>query len=160
MKTLLATGLLANLGVSSQFFWLVAMLVLIVLEVVSVGLITIWFAFGALLALIASYFGLSFVTQVIIFATSSLLLLVFTRPLVQKYIMPHKTKTNANSLIGKRAVVTKAISEHAYGQVKVDGQVWTAKADNELELSKGTEVLIEAIEGVKLVVSASVSPNH
>ncbi len=149
---LLATSTVDFFGVSAQLFWLVAMIIFIVVEAVSVGLLTIWFAFGALVALIASYFQLSFMVQVAIFAITSLLLLFYTRPIIKKFITPRSVKTNAESLIGKKAVVIKEITEHAYGQVKVGAQVWTAKATTQETINKDSEVIIDAIEGVKLIV--------
>lgn len=132
--------------------WIGALVLFIVIEAASVGLISIWFAFGALAALLAAFFTNSIWTQVIVFTLVSLVLLIFTRPITKKWLNVKITKTNADSLIGQTAVVTKAIFQNEYGQVKIKGQSWTAKSTNEEVIEPHQDVEIIAIEGVKLIV--------
>ncbi len=141
-----------GMAVSSQIFWLAAVVIFIIIEALSVGLVTIWFAFGAILAMVASMLGLGFVWQFVIFCASSLFFLFATRPFFKKYIASKNIKTNAESVIGKKGFVIEEISQTAYGQVKVSAQVWTAKAENASTIAKGSEVEVLAIEGVKLIV--------
>ena len=131
--------------------WLVAVVVLLVIEIATLGLTTIWFAGGALIAGIAAVAGAGSIVQFVIFLIVSLILLIFTRPVAVKYLNVNRTRTNAESLIGKEAVVTQTIEN-----LKNQGQViieWTARTgDNETVIEKDTVVEIERIEGVKLIV--------
>lgn len=136
----------------AQYFWLILMIIFVVIEAVTVSLATIWFAIGALVALVGAWLGLDFIVQIMLFIVSSMLLLVFTRPIAQKYITPKQIKTNAQSVIGKQGMVTKDITEHVYGQVKVGGQMWTAKGETETSIIVGEEIVVTGIEGVKVVV--------
>ena len=124
--------------------WLAAVVVLLVIEIATLGLTTIWFAGGALIA------GIQFVLFLIV----SLILLIFTRPIAMRYLNTNRTRTNAESLIGKEAVVTQTIENlKNQGQVIVGGIEWTARTDdNEKMIEKDTVVEIERIEGVKLIV--------
>ena len=131
-------------------FWLIAMVVLLVIEAVVPGLISIWFALGALAALISALFHAPIWLQIVWFVAVSVIALVLTRPLVRKYVNGRITPTNADMVIGKDAVVTEAIDNlHARGAVLLDGKTWTARMDREDETAK-TGVL--RIEGVKLIV--------
>ena len=125
--------------------WLAAVVVLLVIEIATLGLTTIWFAGGALIAGIVAVAGAGIV---------SLILLIFTRPVAVKYLNVNRTRTNAESLIGKEAVVTQTIENlKNQGQVIVGGIEWTARTgDNETVIEKDTVVEIERIEGVKLIV--------
>jgi membrane protein implicated in regulation of membrane protease activity len=133
--------------------WAVAIVVFGVFEAVTAQLVSIWFVLGSIAALISAFFGASFTVQVIIFTVVTILALVITRPLVKKYIHPHKEHTNADKVLDQIGVVTQDIDNiNAKGQVKVDGKTWTARAvDNNL-IPSGSEVKIEKIEGVKLIV--------
>ena len=134
--------------------WLIAAAVLIVMEIVSLGLTTIWFAGGALVAALMAYLGLHWIIQVLIFAVVSLVLLLFTRPLAVKHLMKEPEKTNVEGLIGKTGYVTKAINNlKAEGEVKLNGMEWTARSKTDEVIEKDEEVVVEEISGVKLVVS-------
>ncbi len=137
---------------SWALLWTALAIVLAIVEAMTFGLTTIWFVAGALVALLASWLGLNIYIQVIAFLVSSIALLVLTRPLVMKYMNAGAVKTNVDSLIGKHAIVTKEISEHVFGQVKLEGQIWTAKGVDSQNYQEGLEVSVERIEGVKLVV--------
>lgn len=134
--------------------WLGLLAVLLVIEAVTVGLTTIWFAGGALVASVASYLGAGLTVQIALFLVVSALLLIFTRPLAMRYLNKGKTATNAKSLIGQKAVVTQDINNLAQkGQVRINDIEWTARtADDSQKAAKGTVVEIKAIQGVKLIV--------
>ena len=135
-------------------FWLIAMVVLLVIEAVVPGLISIWFALGALAALISALFHAPIWLQIVWFVAVSVIALVLTRPLVRKYVNGRITPTNADMVIGKDAVVTEAIDNlHSRGSVLLDGKTWTARMDREDETAKtGETVRVLRIEGVKLIV--------
>ena len=134
--------------------WLILLACFLVVEAITVGLTTIWFAGGALVAAIASGAGAGILVQWILFLVISLVLLIFTRPIAMRYLNTNRTRTNAESLIGKEAVVTQTIENlKNQGQVIVGGIEWTARTDdNEKMIEKDTVVEIERIEGVKLIV--------
>ncbi|MBO5640501.1 MAG: NfeD family protein [Oscillospiraceae bacterium] len=135
-------------------FWLIAMVVLLVIEAVVPGLISIWFALGALAALISALFHAPIWLQIVWFVAVSVIALILTRPLVRKYVNGRITPTNADMVIGKDAVVTEAIDNlHARGAVLLDGKTWTARMDREDETAvTGETVRVLRIEGVKLIV--------
>ena len=137
-----------------MILWLVALVVLIVAEIVSMGLTTIWFAGGALVAVISAGFGAPFAVQVVLFLTVSLVLLYFTRPVAVKYFNKDRIRTNAESLVGRQAIVISEIDNlQGIGQVTVGGMEWTARsADSGMQLAVGSVVDIVAINGVKLIV--------
>ena len=134
--------------------WLGILAVLLVIEAITAGLTTIWFAGGALIAAIASYVGAGVMAQILLFLCISLVLLIFTRPVAMKYFNKETIQTNANSLIGKKVVVIQDIDNLAQtGQVRINDIEWTARtADDSQKIGKGAVVLIEEIRGVKLIV--------
>lgn len=134
--------------------WLGIVIILIVVEIITLGLTTIWFAGGAAVACIAALLGASLLVQVILFMAVSVVLLFATRPVAMKYMNKNRTKTNAASLIGREAVVIQTIENlKAQGQVMVNGMEWTARSVREGEvIEKDTVVKIERIDGVKLIV--------
>ena len=136
------------------FYWLVLFIFLLGIEILTLGLTTIWFAGGALLAFFVSLFGGGLVPQAVVFIAVSLVLLVFTRPLAMKYLNRRTVKTNAESLEGRDCVVQEAIDNlRAEGTVTVDGVVWTARAsEDDCLIPEGTLVTIVQIQGVKLIV--------
>ena len=134
-------------------FWLIELVVMTVIEIITLGLTTVWFAGGALAAFIASLLGANIVVQVILFVVVSVLLLALTRPLAVEYLNKDRIRTNAESLIGKTAVVKQEIDNlNAQGQVSVDGQEWTARSVEEQVIPKNVQVEIVEINGVKLMV--------
>lgn len=134
--------------------WLVLVAVLLVIEAVTVGLTTIWFAGGALVAAVASWLGAGEIVQWILFLAVSLVLLIFTRPVAVKYMNRKVSHTNVDSLIGKKAVVIQEINNLAQtGQVKINDLEWMARTENDDSvISEKTIVVIREIEGVKLIV--------
>ena len=134
--------------------WLIALIVLLAVEIATMGLTTIWFAGGALVALIAALLSANIVVKVILFVAVSLILLIFTRPVAVKYLNNNAVKTNAEGLIGRTAKVIYTIDNvNSTGYASVDGQEWTARSeDNSVVIPEGTLVTIVRIEGVKLIV--------
>ena len=130
--------------------WLLLFIVLIIIELLTVNLTTIWFAFGSLVAYILSFFVSDTMIQTIVFLVSSIVFLIFTRPIVKKFLLNKEVKTNADMLIGKTCVVTKEINKNETGEVKVNGQYWSAKANKKIKV--GSEAKILSIEGVRLIV--------
>ena len=130
--------------------WFIAFLVLLFIEIITVNLVTIWFAAGALAAMIASTFTDSLVVQVIVFLVVSIVALLLTKPLIKKFKGFQVTPTNSDRVIGKVGEVTKKITKDNYGEVKVFGNTWTACSDADLDV--GTKVIVMSIEGVKLIV--------
>lgn len=133
--------------------WLILLVILLIVEIITLGLATIWFAGGALVAFIFSLFLDNLLLEVILFLVVSLLLLYFTRPLVIKYFNPKRVKTNYEGIVGKEALVHISIDNmNAVGQVTVDGQIWSARTADGSTLEKGTKVIVQNISGVKLIV--------
>lgn len=137
-----------------EMVWLALFILLLIIEIATMGLTTIWFAGGALAAFIAGLLGCSLAVQIILFLVVSILLFVFTRPVAVKYFNKDRQKTNADRLVGQEALVTEAIDTlQAQGTVVVNGQEWSAKTnETDGKIAKGSVVVIDEIQGVKLVV--------
>lgn len=140
--------------VNMAVVWLVAMVVLLIVEAIVPGLVSIWFAIGSLAALIAALLNAPLWLQVVWFLAVSVATLVLTRPLAQRYVNSRVQPTNADALIGRDCVVTEDIDNLAgTGAVKIGGKVWTARAEDENEkYAQGDVVKAVRIEGVKLIV--------
>lgn len=134
--------------------WLILLIVLLVIEVLTLGLTTIWFAGGALAALIASLAGAGFWLQVLLFLLVSVVLLIFTRPVAVRYLNGRTTATNVDSLIGRECIVTEEINNLCgKGAVSVGGVTWTARAEREDRvIGKDRIVQIVRVDGVKAIV--------
>ncbi len=139
-------------------FWVVALVVFLIVEAVTAGLVSIWFVFGSLVALICAALGAAVWLQIFWFVIVSVATLVLTRPLVKRYVDSRSVATNADRSIGRTAVVTERIDNlAAAGAVKLDGVVWTARStDDAVAIETGERVTVRAIEGVKLIVERSV----
>ena len=135
-------------------FWVVALVVFLIVEAVTAGLVSIWFVFGSLVALICAALGAAVWLQIFWFVIVSVATLVLTRPLVKRYVDSRSVATNADRSIGRAAVVTERIDNlAATGAVKLDGVVWTARStDDAVAIETGERVTVRAIEGVKLIV--------
>ncbi len=135
-------------------FWIVALVVFVVVEAVTVGLASIWFALGALAALICAALHAPIWLQVLWLLVIAVVTLLLTRPLVKKYVKGHAVATNADRNIGRTAIVTERIDDVAgTGGVKLDGLVWSARsADGESVVEEGRQVVVREIQGVKLLV--------
>ncbi len=135
-------------------YWLIALAVLLVIEIITLGLTTIWFAGGALVAFLLSLVSDSFILELVVFLVVSLVLLFFTRPIAQKYFNKQRVKTNYESLIGRDGKVIERIDNfNNTGQVMVGGLEWTARAlDSQEIIETGERVIIREVSGVKLIV--------
>lgn len=143
------------IGNSINIMWFIAMVVLMVVEFSTVSLTSIWFALGALAALIAALCGAPIWLQVVWFLVVSVLALIATRPLVKKYINGKTTPTNADMLMGQTCVVMEPISNLSEtGAVKIGGKVWTARSEDGTVFAPGEKVVAVRIEGVKLIVTS------
>ncbi len=140
--------------VIKSLFWLIALIIFVIIELISLGLTTIWFAGGSLVAYILNVAGCSEVVQIVAFFAVSILLLVFTRPFAQKYINTNSTRTNASALVGKTARVTREIDNvQSTGKAVVDGEEWMARAEaDDIRIPEGTLVEILEIKGAKIIV--------
>lgn len=139
-------------------FWVAALVVFLIVEAVTAGLVSIWFVFGSLVALICAALGAAVWLQIFWFVIVSVATLVLTRPLVKRYVDSRSVATNADRSIGRAAVVTERIDNlAAAGAVKLDGVVWTARStDDAVAIETGERVTVRAIEGVKLIVERTV----
>lgn len=143
-------------GMSIAALWVIALVVFLVIEAITVGLTSIWFAAGALAAWICALLGAPVWLQVAVFIVVTAVALYFTRPIVKKYINGKIVPTNADANIGKECRVTETIDNIAgTGAVYVDGKTWTARSDNDEVIPEGELVTALRIEGVKLIVSKS-----
>lgn len=135
-------------------YWLLIFVVLLVIEILTMGLTTIWFAGGALVAFVVGLVGMGTIVQVIVFVIVSLVLLFLTRPFAVKYFNKDREKTNAESLLGQQAVVTETVDTlQAKGVVVVNGLEWSARTREANGcIPKDSIVVIEEIQGVKLIV--------
>lgn len=134
--------------------WLILLVVFLVVEAVTVGLVSIWLAGGALAALLLSLTGVGLVWQVVLFLVVSFALLFFTRPLAGKYLNAHREKTNYEGLIGEIVKVTETIDNYAQtGTAVARGLDWTARSsDNEKRIEAGSLAKVLEVSGVKLIL--------
>ena len=139
---------------NTAMFWLAVMIVLLIIEGVVPGLVSVWFAVGALAAMISALFEAPFWLQTVWFLIVSIASLCLTRPLVKKYVNSKVQPTNAAALIGTECIVTESIDNIAgEGAVKISGQVWTARStDDSVKIAQGKIVTVKEIRGVKLIV--------
>ena len=135
-------------------FWIAALILFLVVEAVTVGLASIWFAVGALAALICAMVGGAVWLQAVWFVVVSLVALILTRPLVKKFVNGRTVATNADRNIGRTALVIEKIDNlEATGSVRLDGVEWTARSsDDSRSIAEGAQVIVREIQGVKLIV--------
>ena len=142
-------------GLTMTTFWLIVMVLFLVVEATTVGLVCIWFAVGSLAALLAAMCGAQLWLQIVLFLVVSAATLYFTRPLVKRYVNSKVEPTNADMVIGKECRVTETVDNIAgTGAVYVDGKTWTARSENDEVIPEGTLVTAKSIDGVKLIVAA------
>ena len=137
--------------------WLVLGGVLFVGEILTAGFLLLWFGIGAIAAMLVSFVTSNLFIQILVFVIVSVLLLIFTKPILSKYTKDDTTITNSKTIIGKTAIVTEEISLlNSTGQIKVDGEIWSAKTiDSNIVIPKGSEVEIIDIDGVKACVASN-----
>lgn len=135
------------------YTWAALIVVFLIVEGITAGLASIWFALGSIAALISVFFGAPVWLQITIFIVVSTVSLIFTRPLARKYVNKRTQPTNADRVIGKTATVTERIDNLAgKGYVSVDGRLWPARSKSGEPLEPGTVAVVRAIEGIKLIV--------
>ena len=141
--------------------WISLVILFGIAEAVTVGLTSLWFAVGALGALLCAMLGGAVWLQIVVFLVISGLMLVLVRPLTRKYLVPHYAPTNADRVIGAAAIVSETIDNlQGRGQVKVAGQVWTARSDTGEVIEQGASVRVLRIEGVKVFVVPGTGENN
>ena len=135
-------------------FWTIAIVFFLFIEAIVPGLISIWFAFGAVPALISALLGGEVWLQFVLFLVFSVAALLLTRPLAKKYVNSRVQPTNADMLIGKDCVVTETVDNlNGTGAVSVGGKIWTARTEDEHEvLEEKSVAVVLKIDGVKLIV--------
>lgn len=148
------TVLIAGIPLSMTIVWIAAIVLFLIVEAATAGLVTIWFAVGALAALLAAMFNAPVWLQLVWFLAISIAAFAVTRPLAKKYLNSKTLPTNADMLIGQECVVTEAIDNLAgTGAVSVGGKVWTARSVAQHVIPQGTHAVVMRIEGVKLIVN-------
>lgn len=136
------------------FYWLIALALFLIIEIITLGLTTIWFAGGALVGFLAAVFHVPVIVQILLFLAVSIILLIFTRPVAERYFNNNREKTNVNGMIGKEGKVTVAIDNfNQTGTILVNGVEWTARScDDQANISRGAKVIVRRVEGVRAFV--------
>ena len=133
--------------------WLIFAGIFLIFEIATTGFLLFWLSIGSLIAMVVSFFTDNLIIQTAAFVISSTLLVIFVRPVMQKFLTKNSISTNANSIIGKKAIVTKKVDVYnEAGQIKVNGEIWTAIGENGATYEKGSEVEVVAIDGVKAII--------
>lgn len=145
---------IAGISFTMPAIWIGLIVIFLVIEGLTAGLVTIWFAVGALAALIAAMFHAPLWLQLVWFFVISIAAFAVTRPLVKKYVNGRTQPTNADMLIGQECLVTEDIDNlTGRGAVTVGGKVWTARTQGDTPIAAGTTATVLRIEGVKLIVT-------
>ena len=140
-------------------FWLGAMIVFLLAEAATVTLVSIWFAAGALAAVVVALTGGGLGFQVTVFLLVAALMLISLRGVVRKYIRPKMVRTNVDAVIGTTGIVTTPINNvAALGQVKLGGMEWSARSTDGSHIPEGTLIRVDRVEGVKVFVSLAEQP--
>ena len=134
------------------WIWLIIVVVASIIEAFTLSLTAIWFSLSALLLIFISMTGIPLAFQLFIFALLSLILLIFTKPLVIKYLRSEKTPTNADSLIGQKCMLSKSISQIEKGCVQIKDITWNAVSIDDSPIEKGSFCIIKEIRGNTLIV--------
>ena len=134
--------------------WVGLMVVFGILELSTVNLVSIWFVAGSLVAMAAALLGTSIWVQIVLCLITAGILLAFLQPFVRKFVIPKKTATNADMVLGREAYLTEAVDNiRGTGSLKLDGKEWTVRSMDQTVLPAGTLVKIVKLEGVKLYVT-------
>lgn len=144
---------------SMKIVWLIAAVVFGIAEGATMGLTAVWFAGGSLAAMFVAIFGGALWIQIVVFIVVSAVVLYLTRDLAKKYINQKHERTNADRVVGMEGIVIEPIdNEQATGQIRVAGQVWTARSSDDSAIGAGARVNITSIEGVKAMVVRKAVP--
>lgn len=142
-----------NYEFSEAMIWIIIAVIFAIIEAFTLGLTTIWFTVGGVVASVVALLGGPLLLQIVVFLVVSIVLLYFTRPFAEKNLKIGHEKSILENMMGQSGLVTMDILPFNTGQVKLNGQIWTAVANNKEEvIVKGLEVKVVRIEGVKLVV--------
>lgn len=134
-------------------YWFIAVAAFLLLEILTLGLTSVWFAGGAALAAVAALLGAPLFVQLIIFIGISCLLFTLTRPIAKKYLNNKVQKTNADALVGQKAIVKEPIENiKGQGMIYINGLDWSARSADGENIPAGANVIIKEIQGVKLIV--------
>lgn len=134
--------------------WLVGLVLFLMAEAATVAVVSLWFAAGSLVAMVAAILGAPFWLQGLLFGGVSVALLLLLRPILKKYFTPRLTKTNVDAVIGMEGFVTVPIDNlRATGTVKLSGMEWTARSTSGVQIPEGTLVRVDKVEGVKAFVT-------
>lgn len=134
----------------TAYVWLGIIILLTIIELMTVNLTTIWFVVSAIVSLCVSLTSENFALQFGIFVVLGIILLITTRPLLQKFLGPNHVKTNIDRIIGMEGIVTEEITKKKLGEVKVDGKSWSAYAEHKIKV--GCTVKVLSIDGAKIKV--------
>lgn len=137
---------------SMTMIWTIIIVFSVIIEAITINLVSIWFVIGAALAIIADQFHISLFYQLLIFIISSILIIIMTRPLAKKYLRGRITKTNLDRIIGKHCLIIKTITPDTKGEVKINGHIWSATSLNNDLIEEGEYGEIVSIEGAHVVV--------
>jgi membrane protein implicated in regulation of membrane protease activity len=142
-------------SISIRWIWVVLTVIFAIIEVFTLGLTTVWFAIAAFLMIFVSFLPIPLIYQVVIFLVISTALLIFTRPVALRKFKVGRVKTNVDSLVGKQALVVKKIGEFDKGEVKLQGQIWSARSEDSSVIDEDTKCEVVRIEGVHAIVRKS-----
>ena len=136
------------------YIWLGLVVVFLIIETQGISLVSLWFAVGALGAMIVAFCGGGLWLQGAVFAGVSAVFFAGLRPFVKRYIRPNLTKTNIDSVIGAEGIVTQRVDNlTGNGQVKIGGMYWSARSTQAETIEEGTKIIVDRIEGVKVFVT-------
>jgi membrane protein implicated in regulation of membrane protease activity len=140
---------------SSWLFWAILGCILLIIEMFTASFITLFFTIPAFITAMIAFFVKDLSIQIFIFALLGVISIVFGRPILQKHFKVNKTIKHSNiyAIIEKKGIVTKTITADDYGQVRVSGEVWTAKSELGNTIELGSKVIIKKVEGVKVSVT-------
>ena len=137
-----------------KVLWFALLIVFIVAEAATVGMVSAWFAIGALAAMVSGLLGAKFWLQIVVFVTVTGVSLYLLRPIAKKHFNAKVTRTNVDALVGKTCLVTASIDNmQSAGQVRLGDVEWTARSSTDDPISVGTQVRIDRVEGVKVFVT-------
>lgn len=137
----------------SVIFWMLITILSVVVEAFTLNLSAIWFAFGGVAALVAASLEMAVLPQLVIFVVFSALLLLLVRPVTKTFLKPKGARTNADRILGENALVTQAIDNTAMrGEIRLLGQIWSARSANGSPIPEGETVRVLEIVGVKAIV--------
>lgn len=138
----------------AAIFWISLLVIFLIAEAATVTMVSLWFAAGAVAALIVCLLGGSILGQTVVFILVSAVMLTLLRPMVRKFVTPKVTRTNVDSVVGSTGLITVAVDNvKAEGQVKLGAMVWTARSTSGAIIPEGTLVKVDKIEGVKVFVT-------